>query len=101
MSIARPCPYDEEKAECKYEKRWFHPRLDKCPTCSRAKNVMMNIKLIKTESDYLSALKRIDELFDSEPNTPEGDELELLVTFVELYEKNNFPIESPTQIEGD
>lgn len=60
----------------------------------------MNIKLIKTESDYLSALKRIDELFDSEPNTPEGDELELIVTLVELYEKNNFPIESPTPIEA-
>lgn len=60
----------------------------------------MNIKLIKTESDYLSALKRIDELFDSEPNTPEGDELELIVTLVELYEKNNFPIESPSPIEA-
>lgn len=60
----------------------------------------MNIKLIKTEDDYLSALKRIDELFDSEPNTPEGDELELIVTLVELYEKNNFPIESPTPIEA-
>ena len=60
----------------------------------------MNIKLIKTEDDYLSALKRIDELFDSEPNTPEGDELELIVTLVELYEKNNFPIESPSPIEA-
>ena len=60
----------------------------------------MNIKLIKTEDDYFSALKRIDELFDSEPNTPEGDELELIVTLVELYEKNNFPIESPTPIEA-
>lgn len=60
----------------------------------------MNVKLIKTENDYLSTLKRIDELFEAELNTPEGDELELLVTLVELYEKKHFPIKSPTPIEA-
>ena len=49
----------------------------------------MNIKLIKTENDYLSSLKRIDELFEAVPNTADGDELELLITLVELYEKNH------------
>ena len=53
----------------------------------------MNIKLIKTENDYLTALKRIDELFEAVPDTADGDELELLITLVELYEKNHFPIE--------
>ena len=41
-------------------------------------------KLIKTESEYNSALRRIEELFDAEQETPEADELELLVALVEL-----------------
>lgn len=55
-------------------------------------------KLIKTEEEYESALARIDELFDSEPDTPEGDEFELLVSLVEIYEKEHYPIEAPDPI---
>ena len=53
------------------------------------------IKLIKTEEDYKVALKLADILFDDEPDTPDGDKLDLLVTLIELYEKKNFPIENP------
>ena len=55
-------------------------------------------KLLKSESDYKSALKRIDEIFDVEQGTPEAEELELLVVLVELYEKEHFPIEAPDPI---
>ncbi|MDR9827305.1 hypothetical protein BCT21_01130 [Vibrio sp. 10N.222.55.F9] len=45
-----------------------------------------------SESDYKAAMKRIESLFDvAEPGTPEGDELEKLVTWVEAYEEENFP----------
>ncbi|MFO7979262.1 MAG: ImmA/IrrE family metallo-endopeptidase [Candidatus Aminicenantes bacterium] len=57
-------------------------------------------KIIKTEEDYNTALARIDELMDAEPNTPEGDELELLVTLVELYEEKKYPIDMPDPIEA-
>jgi len=57
-------------------------------------------KVIKSEEDYQKALSRIDELMDSEPNTPEGDELELLVTLVELYEDKKYPIEMPDPVEA-
>ena len=55
-------------------------------------------KLLKTESDYNDALRRIEELFESEPGTPESDELELLAALVELYEKEHFPIEAPDPV---
>ena len=55
-------------------------------------------KLLKTDSDYNEALKRIEELFDAEPGTSEADELELLVALVELYEKEHFPIEAPDPV---
>ena len=61
---------------------------------------MMNAKLIKTEEDYENALARIDEIFDAKPDTSEGDELELLVTLVEFYENNRFPIETPSPVEA-
>ena len=55
----------------------------------------MIYKIIKTEEDYQRALARIDELMDAEPNTPEGDELEPLVTLVELYEEKKYPVDMP------
>lgn len=52
-------------------------------------------KVIKTKADYESALARIEALFDARPKTPEGDELELLTTLVELYEAKEFPVDLP------
>ncbi|MBW4054638.1 MAG: hypothetical protein HIU83_04420 [Proteobacteria bacterium] len=57
-------------------------------------------KIIKTEAEYDTALERIDTLMDADPGTPEGDELELLVTLVELYEKVAHPIDLPDPIEA-
>lgn len=45
-----------------------------------------------SEIDYRMALIRIEALFDAEPGSPEGDELELLVSFVEAYEEEHYPI---------
>ena len=42
----------------------------------------MKPKLIKTEKEHRAALSRIEEIFDAKPRTPEGDELDLLVTTV-------------------
>ena len=55
-------------------------------------------KIIKTEEEYEGTLERIDELMDAVPDTPEGDELELLVTLVELYEEHAYPIEMPDPV---
>ena len=60
----------------------------------------MNIKPIKSEKDYENALKRVDELWDSEEGTPEGDEFEILFTLVEAYEKKYYPIGKPDPIEA-
>jgi HTH-type transcriptional regulator/antitoxin HigA len=57
-------------------------------------------KIIKNERDYEAALARINDLMDADPNTPEGDELELLVTLVELYEKATCPIDPPDPVEA-
>lgn len=60
----------------------------------------MEARLIKTESQYQAALERIDGLFDITPDSKEFDEVELLVTLVDLYEQKNFPIDAPDPIEA-
>lgn len=55
----------------------------------------MEIKPIRTETDYQAALKEIESLLDSQPGTPEGDRLDILVTLVEAYEARHFPIPEP------
>jgi HTH-type transcriptional regulator/antitoxin HigA len=60
----------------------------------------MDIKPIKTKKDYQKALKRIEELWGSKENTPEGDEFEVLFTLVEAYEEKHYPIPPPHPIEA-
>jgi HTH-type transcriptional regulator/antitoxin HigA len=55
----------------------------------------MEIKPIHTEVDNQAARKEIESLFDSQPGTPEGDRLDVLVTLVEAYEARHFPIPEP------
>lgn len=58
----------------------------------------MQIKPIRTARDYRLALKAIERLMDARPNTPEGDRLDVLVTLVEKWEAEHFPIEAPDPV---
>jgi len=60
----------------------------------------MQIQPIHTEQDYESALDRIEEIFDANPGSKEGDELEILGILVDDYEKKHFPIEAPKPVEA-
>jgi HTH-type transcriptional regulator / antitoxin HigA len=60
----------------------------------------MNIKPIKTETDYKAALTRIDDLWDAESNTKKGDELSILAILVENYESEKFKVLPPDPIEA-
>lgn len=46
----------------------------------------MKFKIIKTNEDYLKALKRLDKIFHAKEGTKEQEELELLVMLIEKYE---------------
>ena len=59
---------------------------------------MANIKPIRSERDYEAALDRISELMDTEADSPEGDELDVLVDLVELYESKQVPMGYPSPI---
>ena len=59
---------------------------------------MMRTKVIKTGSEYAAALVRIEKLMDAKPNTPPGDELELLSLLLHDYEEKVFPIAKPDPV---
>jgi len=60
----------------------------------------MEIKSIKTEADYQTAMKEIERLFDAASDTPEGDRLEVLTTLVEAYEEKHYAIPLPDPVEA-
>jgi HTH-type transcriptional regulator/antitoxin HigA len=57
---------------------------------------MAHTRPIRTEADHESALARIEQLMGAQPDTPEGDELDVLATLVDRYEKHHLPIGMPT-----
>lgn len=60
----------------------------------------MDIKPIRTEEDYRVTLEEIQRLMDAEPDTPEGDRLDVLATLAEAWEAKHYPIEEPDPIEA-
>lgn len=62
----------------------------------------MDIKPIRTQADYEAALAQVSPLFDREPEpgTAEGDRFDVLVTLIDAYEREHFPIDAPDPIEA-
>lgn len=60
----------------------------------------MEIRPVKTESDYQATLKEIEGLMSAAAGTPEGDRLDVLVTLVEAYEREHYPIDFPDPVEA-
>lgn len=60
----------------------------------------MEIKPIKTEIDYQQAIHRIEQLWDAQKDTPEGDELDLLITLAEAWEMKHYPVAPPDPVDA-
>lgn len=58
----------------------------------------IQIKPIKSESDYDWALTRLNDIFDAPADSPEGDEAEVLTVLIEKYEEQHHPIGLPDPI---
>ena len=58
------------------------------------------IKVLKSEADYDAALARVEAMESARPGTPEGDELEVLVALIGLYEDEHYPVGPPDPIEA-
>ncbi|WP_459207454.1 helix-turn-helix domain-containing protein [Pseudomonas sp. MLB6B] len=52
----------------------------------------MNVKPIRNNVDLQLAFERLEQIFQAEAGTPEADEMEVLVTLIEVYESKHYPI---------
>ena len=59
---------------------------------------MAAIKPVRTSADYERALARIDDLMGAEEGSSAGEELDVLVDLVELFESRNEPVPPPEPI---
>ena len=55
----------------------------------------VTVSVIKSNKDYKEAVKQIENLWGSKPGTPRGEKLDVLMTLVDAYEAERFPIEAP------
>ncbi len=60
----------------------------------------MEIKPIKTDADYKASLKEIEILMMAEPDSPEGEKLDVLATLIEAYEGKHYPLDLPDPVEA-
>jgi HTH-type transcriptional regulator / antitoxin HigA len=60
----------------------------------------MEIKPIRTKSDYERALREIERLWGAKERSREGDRLDVLATLVEAYEAKHFVIGSPDPVDA-
>lgn len=60
----------------------------------------MEVRPIKTETDYENALERLEAIFDAKSGSKEGDELEILSILIDNYEKEHYQISLPDPIEA-
>ena len=60
----------------------------------------MNIRPIKTKSDYEKTLRRIEALISAKADTDQGDELDVLATLVDVYEQDHFPVGAADPVEA-
>ena len=60
----------------------------------------MDIKPIRGEADYKRALRRVEGLWNASEGSTESDELDILATLIEAYEREHYPIELPGPIEA-
>ncbi len=59
----------------------------------------MELKPIRTKTEYKAALHEIEGLMDAVAGTPEADKLEVLAMLVEQYEAKHYPIQAPDPID--
>lgn len=52
----------------------------------------MNWKVLKTDEEYNKASMRLMEIFHANPNTPENDELDLLLVLVKDYDDKHYEL---------
>jgi HTH-type transcriptional regulator / antitoxin HigA len=58
------------------------------------------VKPIRSERDYESALKEVERLWGAKAGTRDGDRLDVLATLIDAYESEHYPMDPPDPIDA-
>ena len=61
---------------------------------------MIELKPIRSETDYMAAMAEIGRLWGTQAGTPEGDRLDILATLVDAYEAEHDSTDPPDPTTG-
>ncbi len=59
-----------------------------------------DVRPIRSEADYESALGEVAALWGIPSDTPEGDRLDVLATLIDAYEARHHPMDPPDPVEA-
>lgn len=60
----------------------------------------IELKPIRSATDYEAALSEIERLWSAKSGTPKGDRLDVLATLIDAYEAAHFPFDRPDPIDA-
>jgi HTH-type transcriptional regulator/antitoxin HigA len=60
----------------------------------------MTIKLIRNDDNLSATVSRLEAIFQAAPGSPEADERDVLVTLIEAYEHQHWPIGPADPVEA-
>jgi len=60
----------------------------------------MNIKPIRNNEDLLATFKQLERVYQAQEGTSDADEMEILVTLIEAYERKHYPINVSDPVEA-
>ena len=58
------------------------------------------VRPIRSKRDHAAALKEVERLWGAKAGTRDGDRLDVLVTLIDAYEEEHYPIDPPDPIEA-
>jgi HTH-type transcriptional regulator/antitoxin HigA len=58
------------------------------------------VRPLRTKRDYEAALRQVERLWGAKAETSGGDRLDVLVTLIDAYEAEHYPMDPPDPIEA-
>ncbi len=58
------------------------------------------VRPIRSKRDHAAALREVERLWGAKAGSRDGDRLDVLVTLIEAYEEEHYPIDPPDPIEA-
>jgi len=58
------------------------------------------VRPIRSEADHEAALAEVERLWGSRVGTPEGDQLDVIGTLIDVYEAEHYPMDPPDPVDA-